>query len=172
MSDPHDADDDPIETATATIGEAEPPDAEPDTQQPDDVAEEGKFASPDDFQPTRDGRGEREPMAGSIPGINGGEPRRVKMLPLNYGDMKSKLGDGAVHDVNEELLAGLFDKHVIEPDLAGISGHSRGRVTAEDINEMYPMDPRYLLEELFNISGIDAELMMQGARGEVEFTGN
>lgn len=137
-----------------------------------DDADESQFASREDFQPSRDGDGERVPVTHEIPGINGNEKRRVKFKPLNYGDVKRYFGDGSVHDVNEDVLARVFTHHVIVPDLAGISGHERGRVTANDVDELYPLDPRYLLEGLFDASGISADIMMDGAEGQVEIQGN
>lgn len=137
-----------------------------------ETTDESKFSSADDFTPSRGGDGERLPVPHEIPGIDGGEPRRIKVLPMNYGDVKRYFGDGTVHDVDEKILARLFDRHVVHPKLAGISGHDRGRVTEDDVNELYPMDPRHLLEGVFNASGIDASIMMDGTEGQVEIEGN
>lgn len=169
-------DDEDVVTHTRRLGDTHSDDEIPDRHERTDEPVQsngGEFASADDFKVTRDGDGQRVPVRHEIPGIGpDAKPRTVLFRPLNYGDMKSLFGDGTVHDVNESILARVFDQHVLEPKLAGLSGHQRGRVTEDDIDEMYPMDPRYLMEGLFEASGIDADIMMQGTQGQIELSGN
>lgn len=142
-NDPHTRDD------TVQSGDNSPP-----------VATEGEFVDPDDLKVTRDGDGAR---VGTV--MEAGTFGKVKVLPMNYGDVNEYFGSGAAHDVEADILADVFTEFIVKPDL--------GVVTGDDVRAMKPLAPRDLMLAIFDASGIDAEVAMQGGGdAHVEIEGN
>lgn len=133
--------------------------------------EESRYADPSDARVTRDGEGEKIPQDYDVPSLG---PHRL--MPLSYGDVQQYMGDGSQHEVEEEGLARIIDKFVQKPDYADdadewaqtMGERPRGRVTAAYIEDMKPMTVRDILMSLFEVSGINASVMMEGTTANVE----
>lgn len=119
-----------------------------------------EYVNPDDLRVTRNSEGRVLPVdeeAGTL--------GTVKVTPMAYGDVQEFFGDGDSSDVSEEDMAELFDRFLVKPDLSEDAG---GEVTAEYINEMYPLVPRDLLMAILSASGVDAEVEMSDEDNSAE----
>lgn len=137
-----------------------------DNDQPEVTGKKSEFVDPTDLTLQRDGEGERIPQVMEV-----GELGKMKILPMNYGDVQAYLGDGQQHTVESQALAELFNDFVIEPDLSKAAdmwaketpGYSaEGRVTPAWVEDLKPLVPRDILLALLDASGIDADVIMQG----------
>lgn len=124
-----------------------------------------EFVNPDDLSVQRDGEGHLIPEVKEA-----GNFGKVKVLPMTYGDVQSRFGDGTEFDFDSEDLAEIFDEHVVKPNLSEVAG---GEVTAGYVEGMYPLAPRDLLMSILEASGVDADVeAQQGGGASVSVGGN
>lgn len=141
------------------------------TDQQDDS---GGYADPADARITRNEHGEKIPQDVTVQGVG-----LHKVEPMSYGDVQSYMGSGAQHQVEEEALAALFNRFILEPDYAQDAdkwasemGYTpEGKVTAQYIEDMKPLVVREILTALFEASGIDADVIMEGTTANVDVEG-
>lgn len=138
----------------------------------DNESEESSgYADPDDVLIGRDDDGDKIRQDIMVDGVG-----LHNIEPMSYGDVQRYLGDGSQHEVEEEALARLFENFIVEPDYAGkadewarkMGKKPRGRITAEFIEDWKPLMVREVLMALFEVSGIDADVMMEGTTANVD----
>lgn len=133
--------------------------------------DDSRYANPSDARVSRDADGEKIPRDYDVPRLG---PHRF--LPMSYGDVQQYMGDGSQHEVEEEGLARIFDQFILKPDYSrdadswatAMGKKQRGRVTAGYVEDMKPMVVRDILMGLFETSGIDASVVMEGTTANVE----
>lgn len=126
-----------------------------------------EYVSPSDLRVKRNGDGRVLPVEEEA-----GNLGTVKVIPMAYGDVQEYFGDGETQDIDEEVMAELFDKFVVTPDLSADAG---GEVTEDYINDMYALAPRDLLMAILSASGVnDAEVEMsdEDNSATVDVSGN
>lgn len=125
---------------------------------------DGEFASPDDFQISRDDSGQ------ILPEVRNTQLGKVKVVPMSYGDVEKHFGSSTVADIGPGELAKLLDKHVIRPNLSEDAGP--GGVDAKYVEDLKPLAPRELIFAILDASGIDADVEMQDDGGAEVSVGN
>ena len=124
-----------------------------------------EYVNPEDLTVQRDGDGQLIPQEKQA-----GDFGKVKVLPMTYGAVQRRFGDGQNFDFDSHDLAEIFDEHIIEPNLSEYSG---GKVDAKYVESMYPLAPRDLLMAVLEASGVDADVQAQGDGGaQVQVAGN
>lgn len=123
------------------------------------MSDESQFVDPEDLKVQRDADGDvlpRETEAGTL--------GKVKVRPMSYGDVQAHFGDGTQADVDSAQMAAIFNEFYVHPDFD---------LTADDVEDFKPLVPRDLLMALMNVSGIDADVMMEEAgQASVSVEGN
>ena len=123
------------------------------------------YVNPDDLTVQRDEHGEVLPVD-----TQAGDLGKVRVLPLTYGAVQRRFGDGVEFNFDSADIADLVDEHIIKPDLSTAAG---GQVTAEYIESMYPTAPRDLLMAILDVSGVEADVQATRAGGaQVQVAGN
>lgn len=153
-----------------TVSSSEPTTTSINPEPTSDDDDEG-YADPQDARVSRDSNGEKIPKDHEVTGVG-----LHQFLPMAYGDVQQYLGDGSQHEVEEEALARLFEKFILKPDYASdadewaadMNKKPRGRITSEYIEDMKPLTVRGILMGLFEVSGIDADVAMDGTKANVD----
>lgn len=111
-----------------------------DTQTPD----EPEFVDPDDLKVSRDSKGE---LIGEVHEC--GDWGDVEIVPMTYGDVQERFGDGMSSDLEAGEMAMLFNEFYVNPSFD---------LDAEGVRDFKPMVPADLLMTLMDASGIDADI--------------
>ena len=130
-----------------------------------------RFADPADARVARDADGARVPQDKNVRGLG-----LVRFRPLTYGDVQNYFGDGSSHSVEEEAMADIFDDFILKPDFGAdadavmkqLGKKPTGHVTAEYVEDMKPLMVRDILMALFDASGMDADVVMDGTTANVD----
>lgn len=111
------------------------------------MTDESEFVDPEDLQVQRDGEGQVLPQVAEA-----GSLGKVKVRPMSYGDVQDHFGDGTQADIQPAQMAAIFNEFFTQPDF-DLSGR--------DVEDFKPLVPRDLLMALLDVSGIDADVMME-----------
>lgn len=114
-----------------------------------DHHDDSEFVDPEDLKVQRDASGERLPETHTIEGLG-----RAEITPMAYGDVQEYFGDGQQADIESDVMADLFNEFYVKPDFSFAPG---------DIRDMKPLVPRDLLMALLEVSGIEADVMVDEA---------
>ena len=124
-----------------------------------------EYVNPEDLQVQRDERGQVLPVDQQA-----GNFGKARVIPMTYGEVQRRFGDGTQFDFDSSDIAGIVDEHIVKPDL---SAHAGGTVTADYIEDMYPLAPRDLLMAVLDASGVEADVQATDAGGaQVQVAGN
>lgn len=159
-----------------------PTEHNPDTRTPSAADPDGsagqsdtdtEFVDPADLTIQRNGDGRILPET-----VDAGSLGKVKAVPMAYGDVQERFGDGQDFDIPAAEMADLFRDHIAQPDLeAAAREQGYGGLDAEYVNDMKPLVPRDLLLAIMDASGVDADVEMdndgeQQAQVSVDNPGN
>lgn len=118
-----------------------------------------EFVDPDDLKVQRDS--DDQPIAQDA---EAGAFGKVRVRPMSYGDVQAHFGDGADVDVGPAAMAALFNEFYVKPEFD---------LDEDDVEDFKPLAPRDLLMALLDVSGIDADVMMDEAgSAQVAVEGN
>lgn len=123
------------------------------------------YADPEDLTVQRDDNDELLPQDVEVDRFG-----TISVIPMTYGRVQTRFGDGQEFEFDTEELAEMFDRHIVEPDLSEAAG---GTVTPEYVEEMYPDAPSKLLLAIMEASGVEADVEGDADGGAtVEVEGN